>query len=183
MAEFERHFRAAKEAGLGVTLHIAEVRSTFSLSQQKITFGHTQVTSCPAPETLQLLSYKPDRLGHATFLDDDAKKIVHTEEMCIEICLSSNLLCKTVPSLDAHHLRYYLGHDHPVAICVSALVVIAQCQFSSRFYSDRRHSSVPQLLARGIRPPDGTAAVRSRTDRGRDREAGKNEHGLPFSLT
>ncbi|KAI0638926.1 Metallo-dependent hydrolase [Trametes polyzona] len=104
MDEFAEHFRVAKEAGLGVTLHIAET------------------PECPAPETLKLLSYKPDRLGHATFLDADAKKIVHTDEMCIEICLSSNLLCKTVPTLDAHHLRYYLGHDHPVAICTDDIL-------------------------------------------------------------
>ncbi|EIW65095.1 Metallo-dependent hydrolase [Trametes versicolor FP-101664 SS1] len=104
MDEFAEHFRTAKAAGLGVTLHIAET------------------PDCPSPETLRLLSYKPDRLGHATFLDAAAKKIVHTDEMCIEICLSSNLLCKTVPTLDAHHLRYYLGHDHPVAICTDDIL-------------------------------------------------------------
>ncbi|KAI9059556.1 Metallo-dependent hydrolase [Trametes sanguinea] len=78
-----------------------------------------ETPDCPSRETLQLLSFKPDRLGHATFLDDAAKQIVHTDEMCIEICLSSNLLCKTVPTLDAHHIRYYIGHDHPVAVCVA----------------------------------------------------------------
>ncbi|OSD05756.1 Metallo-dependent hydrolase [Trametes coccinea BRFM310] len=104
MNEFEEHFRKAKAAGLGVTLHIAET------------------PECPSPETLQLLSFKPDRLGHATFLDDAAKQIVHTDEMCIEICLSSNLLCKTVPSLDAHHIRYYIGHDHPVAVCTDDIL-------------------------------------------------------------
>ncbi|KAI0735713.1 Metallo-dependent hydrolase [Earliella scabrosa] len=104
MDEFEQHFRNAKEAGLGVTLHIAET------------------PDCPAAETLQLLSFKPDRLGHATFLDEAAKRVVHTDEMCIEICLSSNLLCKTVPTLDAHHIRYYIGHDHPVAICTDDIL-------------------------------------------------------------
>ena len=82
-------------------------------------FLFEQVRECTATETLQLLSFKPDRLGHATFLDADAKKIVHTEEMCIELCLSSNLLCKTVPTLDVHHIGYYLAHNHPIAICVS----------------------------------------------------------------
>lgn len=79
-----------------------------------------QTADCPPAEVLQLLSYAPDRLGHATFLDDDAKAHVRTRKTCVEICLSSNLLCKTVPALDAHHLRFYLAHDHPVAICVSA---------------------------------------------------------------
>ncbi|KAI0358902.1 Metallo-dependent hydrolase [Trametes cingulata] len=104
MDEFAEHFRAAKAAGLGVTLHIAEI------------------PDCPGPETLQLLSFKPDRLGHATFLDEAAKKVVHTDEMCIEICLSSNLFCKTVPTLDAHHIRYYIGHNHPIAICTDDIL-------------------------------------------------------------
>ncbi|KAI0367476.1 Metallo-dependent hydrolase [Pilatotrama ljubarskyi] len=109
MVEFADHFRAAKEAGLGVTLHIAEASCS-------------QIPDCPGPETLQLLSFGPDRLGHATFLDEAAKKIVHTREMCIEICLSSNLLCKTVPTLDAHHIRYYIGHNHPIAICTDDIL-------------------------------------------------------------
>ncbi|OBZ79487.1 Adenosine deaminase-like protein [Grifola frondosa] len=104
MDEFAQQFRTAKEAGLGITLHIAETED------------------CPAAETLQLLSYEPDRLGHATFLDEAAKKIVHTKEMCIEICLSSNLLCKTVPTLDDHHIRYYLGHDHPIVVCTDDIL-------------------------------------------------------------
>ncbi|KAG1786713.1 Metallo-dependent hydrolase [Suillus plorans] len=47
---------------------------------------------------------------------------------CIEICLSSNLLCKTVASLDAHHIRYYLKNDHPIAICTDdALLFRMSC--------------------------------------------------------
>ncbi|KAH7925686.1 Metallo-dependent hydrolase [Leucogyrophana mollusca] len=177
---FEGHFRRGKDAGLGVTLHIAELSSNL------------------ASESLALLNWRPDRLGHATFLSDDAKaqffsdvpqseatpaaasadytspahplqaaflaeyhlqlvrlqedntesaeakmmlsyhfdmdktarraagRIIREREEaerrkkykpCIEICLTSNLLCKTVPSLDEHHIRYYLKNDHPVAIC------------------------------------------------------------------
>lgn len=104
MTTFEEHFRKAKEAGLGITLHIAET------------------ADCPPAEVLQLLSYAPDRLGHATFLDDDAKAHVRARKTCVEICLSSNLLCKTVPALDAHHLRFYLAHDHPVAVCTDDIL-------------------------------------------------------------
>ncbi|KAJ7060575.1 Metallo-dependent hydrolase [Mycena amicta] len=69
----------AKNTGLGITLHIAEVGRSGPSSE----------------ETLQLLSYFPQRLGHATFLDEAAKTIVRENKMCIEICLSSNILCKT----------------------------------------------------------------------------------------
>ncbi|KAL0578368.1 hypothetical protein V5O48_003620 [Marasmius crinis-equi] len=89
----------AKKAGLGITLHIAETLDN------------------PPEESLKLLSYKPDRLGHATFLNEEALAIVLKEKMCVELCLTSNLLCKTVASLDAHHIRYYLKHNHPITIC------------------------------------------------------------------
>ncbi|KAJ7245354.1 Metallo-dependent hydrolase [Mycena haematopus] len=99
MCMFEEHFHDAKQAGLGITLHIAEAPSN------------------SAAETLRLLSYAPNRLGHATFLNDEAKAVVQANKTCIEICLSSNLVCKTVTKLEDHHIRYYLQHDHPIAIC------------------------------------------------------------------
>jgi len=99
MDALSRHIKEAKSAGLGITLHIAETqRNTPS-------------------ETLKLLSYEPNRLGHATFLDEAAKSIVLERKTCIEICLTSNLLCQTVKSLDEHHIRYYLEQNHPIAIC------------------------------------------------------------------
>ncbi|KAF9547257.1 Metallo-dependent hydrolase [Agrocybe pediades] len=98
MGVLEPYFLEAKKAGLGVTLHIAET---------------TQNTP---EETLKLLSYNPDRLGHATFLNEEAISIVLEKKMCIEICLSSNLLCKTVPTLESHHIHQYLKAGHPIAI-------------------------------------------------------------------
>jgi len=99
-----------------------------------------QTKENPIEESVQLLSFKPNRVGHATFLNDEAKAIVLKEKIAIEICLSSNLLCvlhciitislqftilvvscKTVSSLDAHHIRYYLENDHPIGICVCFL--------------------------------------------------------------
>ncbi|KIY48020.1 Metallo-dependent hydrolase [Fistulina hepatica ATCC 64428] len=71
---FEPFFKRATVAGLGVTLHIAETEEN------------------TAEETLRLLSLRPDRLGHATFLNDDARRIVMDSNVCVEICLSSNLL-------------------------------------------------------------------------------------------
>ncbi|KAK6974886.1 Metallo-dependent hydrolase [Favolaschia claudopus] len=99
MGLLAEYLAQAKNSGLGITLHIAETPAN------------------TAAETIQLLSYAPDRLGHATFLNDEAKSIVLDKKMCIEICLTSNLLCKTVSSLDAHHIRYYLENDHPIVIC------------------------------------------------------------------
>lgn len=52
----------------------------------------SQTTQNTPEETLKLLSFNPDRLGHATFLNDEAQEIVIREKMPIEICLTSNLL-------------------------------------------------------------------------------------------
>ncbi|KAF5334467.1 hypothetical protein D9758_017560 [Tetrapyrgos nigripes] len=103
-------FQDARNAGLGITLHIAETAQN------------------PSPESIHLLrAFIPDRLGHATFLDEEAREVVfdgnghgHEEgkrKIGVEVCLSSNLICKTVPTLEDHHIRYYLERDHPIAIC------------------------------------------------------------------
>ncbi|TFK38738.1 hypothetical protein BDQ12DRAFT_683249 [Crucibulum laeve] len=104
MEDFAKYFAEAKAAGLGITLHIAET-----------------VHNTPE-ETMKLLSFGPDRLGHATFLNDEAKEFVVKNKICIEICLSSNLLCKTVTTLEFHHVRHYLKYNHPIAICTDDIL-------------------------------------------------------------
>ncbi|KAG2099640.1 Metallo-dependent hydrolase [Suillus discolor] len=102
MQSFTRHLSRAKDAGLGLTVHIAET------------------TANTTEDSLALLSCRPDRLGHATFLSDELKAIARENrhcKPCIEICLSSNLLGRTAASLDAHHIHYYLKNDHPIVIC------------------------------------------------------------------
>ncbi|KAF8955708.1 hypothetical protein BDZ97DRAFT_1907526 [Flammula alnicola] len=106
MQTFAPYFAEARRVGLGVTMHIAEVGNPSEYPE----------------ETLQLLSYGPNRLGHATFLNDDAIAIVLEKKMCIEICLSSNLLCKTVSTLEIHHILQYLQCDHPIAICTDDIL-------------------------------------------------------------
>ncbi|KAG8679313.1 hypothetical protein FRC11_003890, partial [Ceratobasidium sp. 423] len=92
----------AREAGLGLTLHIAETAQNSS------------------EDTMSLLELVPagskGRLGHATFLDPAAQLIVLNRKLPIEICLSSNLLAKTVSTIDAHHVNDYMVIGHPMAI-------------------------------------------------------------------
>ncbi|GAW01630.1 Metallo-dependent hydrolase [Lentinula edodes] len=64
-----------------------------------------------------LLSYAPNRLGHATFLDEQARDLVLKDRMLVEVCLSSNIICKTVPNLSSHHISHYLDRGHPIAVC------------------------------------------------------------------
>lgn len=66
-----------------------------------------------------LLSAKPRRLGHATFLDEEAQEFVLEHKISIEVCLTSNLLCKTVKALEDHRINVWLNHGVPIVICVS----------------------------------------------------------------
>ncbi|KAF8272402.1 adenosine deaminase-like protein [Lactarius quietus] len=104
MEGFVELFRTARAEGLGVTLHIAETREN------------------SAAETMTLLSCEPHRLGHATFLDEKAKELVLARRTCIEICLTSNIVCKTVGRLEDHHIRYYLERNHPIAVCTDDIL-------------------------------------------------------------
>jgi adenosine deaminase len=59
-------------------------------------------------ETKELLSCEPERLGHATYLDEEAKEVVLARRTCIEICLTSNLLCVIFFSLPSCALHFLL---------------------------------------------------------------------------
>ncbi|KAF8313513.1 Metallo-dependent hydrolase [Cantharellus anzutake] len=98
MKAFHTLMDTARRAQLPLTAHIAETENS-------------------AEDTTEILSWSPRRLGHATFLDTDATLKVFNEKIPIEICLSSNLCCKTVKTLSVHHLRSWLERDHPVIIC------------------------------------------------------------------
>ncbi|KAF8446385.1 hypothetical protein L210DRAFT_3642606 [Boletus edulis BED1] len=182
---FEKHFDRAREAGLGLTVHIAETKLN----------GHSI-------ESFILLSWHPDRLGHATYLEEPQRDIFFLGDIpgtqvpqipppngqvpdpiphhhrtfyalwrkhvlllsrryqeagfhidsqdddtgeraprevvreiqalrdlagkqykpCVEICLTSNLLSKTVPRLEEHHIRHYLANNHPVVICTDDIL-------------------------------------------------------------
>jgi adenosine deaminase len=70
---------------------------------------------------MSLLSSNPSRIGHATFLHSAARERVLSDKIPIEICLSSNLLCKTVDDIKEHHINYWLEHGLPLAICASPI--------------------------------------------------------------
>ncbi|KAI0318012.1 Metallo-dependent hydrolase [Amylostereum chailletii] len=104
MGGFVTYFRQARDAGLGVTLHIAETEQN------------------PATDTMHLLACEPHRLGHATFLNAEAKEIFALRARCGAISHQSGFVCKTVKTLDAHHIRYYLQNNHPIAVCTDDIL-------------------------------------------------------------
>ena len=90
-----------KNAGLKIAAHIAETAEIDKV------------------QSAQLLALSPDRLGHATFIDCESSegRRVQSQNMMIECCLTSNILCKTVPSYREHHLVRWAALGHPVIIC------------------------------------------------------------------
>jgi len=135
------YIATAKAAGLRVTLHIAET------------------TRNTPEETLQLLSYGPHRLGHATFLNEEAKEKVIKEKMAVELCLSSNLLCKTVPKLSAHHIGFYLENDHPLAVCTDDTL-----PFRTSLTAEYALLLAPSPLGLGLSEEDVARIARSSFD-------------------
>ncbi|KAG9011115.1 hypothetical protein FRB94_009258 [Tulasnella sp. JGI-2019a] len=106
MNSFLPVFNKVRASGLGLTLHIAEITSADVV-----------------PDTDILLSADPSRLGHATFLTVDEVRTILAKRIPIEICLTSNLCCKTVSDLKDHHIHSYLQAGHPIAICTDDVLV------------------------------------------------------------
>ncbi|CEP10833.1 hypothetical protein [Parasitella parasitica] len=91
-------FERAKQEGFLVTLHFNEIEEN-------------------VPESHSLLSIQPDRLGHATFLDEESRNLIYEENIPIEICMTSNVLCKTVETYQDHHIKHLLRDNHSFSLC------------------------------------------------------------------
>lgn len=103
-------FRRAKEAGLKITLHFAEVPASSGVEELKY-----------------LLDLQPDRIGHVIHLPPAFEKTVHQRcskgELGLELCLSCNVLAKMLPQgedsdFHHHHFGTWLKRqDVPIALC------------------------------------------------------------------
>lgn len=103
-------FQRAKQAGLRVTLHFAEVPA--SSSTEELQF---------------LLDLHPDRIGHVIHLPRAIEETVHARcakgELGLELCLSCNVLAKMLPQgedsdFQHHHFGTWLKRrDVPIALC------------------------------------------------------------------
>ncbi|KAI8582286.1 hypothetical protein K450DRAFT_228241 [Umbelopsis ramanniana AG] len=91
-------FLKAQQHGLKVTLHFCEVPENL-------------------PEAPSLLAISPDRLGHATLLDEACRSQIYQERIPIEVCMTSNVLSKTVPKYEDHHVKDLLLAGQPFVIC------------------------------------------------------------------
>jgi len=98
-SQFEPHFQAAVAAGLRSVPHAGE------------TTGPETVW-----DSLRLLG--AERIGHGTSSATDPELLAHLAETGIplEVCPSSNVATRAVPSLDEHPLRAFVGAGVTVTI-------------------------------------------------------------------
>jgi adenosine deaminase len=79
----------------------------------KITLHCAEIDESSDEEIASMLAFNPERLGHGTFLDHATLN----REIPIEICLSSNLITRTVVKIEDHHVEKLRMSDHPYVIC------------------------------------------------------------------
>jgi len=94
----------AKKKSMKLAIHIAEVPDHYE-------------------EVEKLLNLEPHRLGHGTNILPCMNGSTHNFEICkrlkipLEICLTSNVISKTVPSYEAHHFKHFKEMNYPCVLC------------------------------------------------------------------
>ncbi|XP_018304077.1 adenosine deaminase-like protein [Mycetomoellerius zeteki] len=92
----------SRKVGLRITAHCAEVPNEM--------------------ETNDILKFKPDRLGHCTCIHPSlqgSQQLFDTlleSKIPVELCLTSNIKCKTVSSYMYHQFKYLYKAGHPITI-------------------------------------------------------------------
>eukprot|EP00842_Homolaphlyctis_polyrhiza_P005205 jgi/Hompol1/5686/HPOL_004623-RA len=112
-------FHKARANGLKITLHLAEVAGLDA-------------------ETQTMIQFLPDRIGHGTYLDGAIKDHVMNQTVPIEMCVSSNLVTKTVQSIDDHHFSGFFFEGHPCVLCTDDKGVF-ECSLSGEYELVARH--------------------------------------------
>jgi len=91
-------FERARSYGLKTTVHVAEIW------QSEL-------------DTLNIVNFHPDRLGHGVCLSALAEKMLHERPIPIEICPTSNIKTRIASSFDQHPFGEFVKRKYPVVIC------------------------------------------------------------------
>ncbi|XP_010538724.1 PREDICTED: adenosine deaminase-like protein isoform X2 [Tarenaya hassleriana] len=96
-ATFLPSLEFARDQGLHITLHCGEV---------------------PNPkEIYAMLDFRPRRIGHACFLEGKDWEKLKQYKIPVEICLTSNIVTKSISSIDIHHFADLYNTKHPLVLC------------------------------------------------------------------
>ena len=128
VATFEEPFHRAKQHGLKITLHFAEVPASSS-----------------PMELNTLLSFKPDRLGHVIHVPEEIRTRIMDSKLGLELCVSCNVQAKLIEGGVAdHHFMSWIKTGCPVILCVSVamshpspwLIIACRRTTSASFVAD-----------------------------------------------
>jgi adenosine deaminase len=88
---FRDAFARARQHGLKITVHFAEVPASSSRKELET-----------------LLSFQPDRLGHVIHVPEDIRAEIASRGLGLELCMSCNILAKMIEGGFAdHHFGYW----------------------------------------------------------------------------
>lgn len=86
-----------------------------------------------------MIALKPHRLGHACYLDPELHQLTLQSKIPVEICLTSNVITKSVSGYPNHHFKDFWKAGHPISICV--------CNPTSLVLRDEQHfQTVPSSI-------------------------------------
>lgn len=98
---FQDAFEVARNAGLKITLHFAEMPE-----------------SSTSAELTTLLSYQPNRIGHVINVPPDIGAEIERRGIGLELCLSCNVHAKMITgSFPDHHFGKWYNRTCPLALC------------------------------------------------------------------
>lgn len=129
----------SRKAGLRITAHCAEVPNEV--------------------ETNNIIKFKPDRLGHCTCIHPSlqgSQQLFDTlleSKIPVELCLTSNIKCKTVSAYISHQFTYLYKAGHPITIGTDDKGVFNTClseefeRLSSIFLIERKQLKELSLLS------------------------------------
>ena len=120
---FRPHFQRARDAGLRLTIHCAEIPCDCKEQQQ-------QQQAQAYEEARAILEFAPDRIGHALLLPPDLMQRLFEQEIPVETCPTSNVMTlelarnhadgthlTLLQGLAQHgNLRQWLDRKHPITI-------------------------------------------------------------------
>ncbi|KAJ1983958.1 hypothetical protein H4R33_004557 [Dimargaris cristalligena] len=123
--------RRAQAAGLPLTLHLGEIAAGLREEPLLLLDPHHS---------------PPARLGHATFLSAEARTLLRSRQIPVEVCLTSNILTKVVSSYDTHYVQDFRRDGIPFVPCTDDKGVFC-CSLSHEY---ERLAQVLQLSEREL---------------------------------
>jgi adenosine deaminase len=118
-ADYTEVFQAARDQGLKATVHTAEIDDQ--------------------ADTLNILNFSPERLGHCCAMDDASFDRLQCQRIPVELCPTSNMCAMGWSSFDQHHFSKLYAEGLPLSINTDDTLLFATD-------SSKEHYSIGQAF-------------------------------------